>query len=74
MPPIQQRKAESKENPKIDNREEVIHEHVTCDGCGMKPIVGIRYKCSICPDFDYCSTCEQNIDHVHPFLKIKTWK
>ena len=24
------------------------HERVACDGCGMSPIVGTRYKCSVC--------------------------
>ena len=50
----------------------VIHHHVTCDGCGMSPISGIRYKCSQCPDYDLCSTCESNGVHAaHTFLKIK---
>jgi len=36
--------------------------------------VGIRYKCSVCPDYDLCETCEATSDHPHPFLKIKTLK
>lgn len=48
-----------------------VHTHVSCDGCGAHPITGIRYKCSVCPDFDYCETCEAKIDHPHVFLKIK---
>jgi len=35
------------------------------------PIKGIRYKCSICRDFDYCETCEERLGHEHPFLKIR---
>lgn len=34
-----------------------IHYGVTCDGCGVKPIVGIRYKSSVQYDFDYCEKC-----------------
>lgn len=52
----------------------VIHNRVNCDGCGQKGIVGIRYKCAVCPDFDFCSKCEATIEHDHPFLKIKTLK
>jgi hypothetical protein len=39
----------------------------------MAPIVGNRYKCTICNDFDYCEACEEiNSDsHKHPFLKIR---
>lgn len=48
-----------------------VHTRVSCDGCGAHPITGIRYKCSVCPDFDYCETCESKIDHPHVFLKIK---
>jgi len=43
---------------------------VECDGCGMAPILGVRYKCSICKDFDYCATCEERKGHEHAFLKI----
>ncbi len=50
-----------------------IHSYVTCDGCGVKPIVGNRYKCTICNDFDYCELCEEKFstNHPHPFLKIR---
>jgi hypothetical protein len=49
----------------------VIHEGVRCDGCDTIPISGVRYKCSVCKDFDYCSNCEERLAHEHPFLKIK---
>lgn len=37
----------------------------------MNGIVGIRYKCSVCNNYDLCSRCEATSDHPHPFLKIK---
>lgn len=45
---------------------------MNCDGCKSKGILGVRYKCAVCADFDFCSKCEASIDHPHPFLKIKT--
>ncbi|EKM50962.1 uncharacterized protein PHACADRAFT_262870 [Phanerochaete carnosa HHB-10118-sp] len=33
------------------------HYGIHCDGCRTNPIVGVRYKCSTCDDFDYCSSC-----------------
>jgi len=51
--------------------EQPIHRRVTCDGCGINPIVGVCYKCSVCEDFDYCAKCEQIVEHPHPFLKLK---
>jgi len=44
--------------------ETVEHHGVRCDGCNAFPIVGVRYKCSVCPDYDLCSTCEAK--QVHP--------
>jgi hypothetical protein len=52
----------------------VIHKGYDCDGCGKKDIEGIRYKCAVCADFDYCENCESSIEHAHPFLKIRTLK
>ena len=58
---------------KIENAEgKAIHRGYICDGCHMEPIIGNRYKCSICKDFDFCEACEEKFKnkHKHPFLKI----
>lgn len=34
----------------------VVHDAL-CNYCG-KQIVGVRYKCSVCPDFDMCEECK----------------
>jgi len=58
---------------KEGSKDLTIHPHVTCDGCGESPIKGIRFRCAVCHDFDYCSKCEKsNIDsHQHPFIMIR---
>ena len=49
-----------------------IHQGIDCNGCGMNPIEGNRFKCAVCENFDYCEKCESlNKDlHLHPFIKI----
>ena len=41
------------------------HDQVECDGCGMTPIIGRRYKCRACPNFDLCQQCFDQKDKVH---------
>ena len=55
----------------FEKKEQVVHNRYICDGCGMAPIVGIRYKCAVCPDFDFCEKCEAKMgeSHNHPFVK-----
>lgn len=49
-----------------------IHVGIHCNGCGANPIIGNRFKCAVCDNFDYCEKCENlNKDsHNHPFIKI----
>jgi hypothetical protein len=48
------------------------HSHVECDHCGICPIIGTRYKCAECNDYDLCEACEQKGIHDHHyFLKMK---
>ena len=57
----------------IYEKKKVIHPGIICDGCNG-PIIGVRYKCVVCKDFDYCEKCEEkfNLKHGHPLLKIRT--
>lgn len=57
-----------------DQELETVHPAL-CDNCNSR-IYGVRYKCSVCPNYDLCSKCEaQNIAnniHIasHCFLKM----
>jgi len=62
-----------------------VHEHVTCDSCGTEVIVGPRWKCADCADFNLCQACHQsfaasprggNHDAQHHFARQKgrVWK
>lgn len=60
-------------NDKKEDEKKVIHDNFMCDGCGMNPIVGKRYKCNSCRNFDYCEKCyEKNKSiHKHSFNAIE---
>lgn len=47
-------KEQNKVQQNNENFKENIHIGIRCDGCNVCPIVGIRYTCSECYDFDYC--------------------
>ena len=49
--------------------EEFEWSRVTCDGCRMVPIIGQRYSCSTCGNYDLCSACEKK-GHEHPLQLI----
>ena len=63
-------KVSNKKN--LEKNEKVIFEKINCNGCGIKSIEGIRYKCAICKNFDYCEKCfKENCEkHNHPFIKF----
>jgi hypothetical protein len=50
-----------------------VHSNIRCDGCGQFPLVGVRYKCTVCNDYDLCSACEAKGQHPvdHPLIKLK---
>ena len=57
-----------------------VHQGICCDGCagsaaGNAPILGVRYKSAVVPDFDLCARCEADgagrYEATHaPFLKV----
>ncbi|KAK4042257.1 hypothetical protein C8A01DRAFT_14130 [Parachaetomium inaequale] len=54
-------------------RNAYVHRGCLCNGCGITPIRGIRYRCANCTDFDLCETCESQGLHTktHIFYKIR---
>ncbi|KAF2125744.1 hypothetical protein P153DRAFT_434186 [Dothidotthia symphoricarpi CBS 119687] len=58
------------------------HYGIFCDGplCKDKEnvsyIEGVRYKCAVCHDTDFCQNCEAHPsnrhNHTHPLIKLKT--
>ena len=47
---------------KFSNENElIVHKGIICSKCGIFPIKGIRYKCPICIDINYCEKCHNKI-------------
>ncbi|CAD8110638.1 unnamed protein product [Paramecium primaurelia] len=61
----------NKNQVEVRETNKIVHEKIMCDGCKMFPILGIRYKCPICQDFDLCEKCEDLGTHKHAMLKIR---
>ena len=58
-------------NQKILN--ESIHIGFQCEKCKLSPIVGKRFKCTQCENFNICQKCEQEEFHSdHLLLQITT--
>ena len=53
------------------------HTNVYCDECGTPNIVGIRYKCGNCLDYDICGSCiaytRHDRDNHNAFVMIKRY-
>ena len=54
-----------------NNENKKVHKGVYCSQC-KENVVGTRYKCIVCQDFNYCEKCEAQFkdEHGHPMLKI----
>ncbi|XP_072174847.1 E3 ubiquitin-protein ligase MIB2-like [Diadema setosum] len=52
----------------------VKHQNIICNGCKQEGIMGIRWKCIDCENFDLCSICyfAGAHDHNHEFLRLVT--
>ncbi|CAE7448091.1 ref(2)P [Symbiodinium natans] len=41
------------------------HFGIKCEGCGVNPIVGPRFKCLACPNYDLCGNCYPSKIQLH---------
>lgn len=39
------------------NEENPCHTNIYCNGCQARPLWGVRYSCTVCPEFDLCESC-----------------
>lgn len=50
----------------------IVHRTIQCNLCGMHPLRGLRYKCSLCAHFDICHNCWKEKGHRldHPLITL----
>lgn len=58
------------EQPK-EEKGELIHHGYSCDGCYMKPVIGLRYRSLVKRNFDYCEACFQKSNEPIENFDIK---
>mmetsp|Transcript_10427 Transcript_10427/g.15864 ORF Transcript_10427/g.15864 Transcript_10427/m.15864 type:complete len:616 (-) Transcript_10427:212-2059(-) len=47
------------------------HKHIRCVVCGVKPIVGARYTCTVRRNYHLCAACEAKVpNQEHPMIKV----
>ena len=67
-------KINSNNNNKIRIVCKTVHKGIKCQKCFQEPIIGYRYKCTVCNDYNLCDQCEEknflNNEHPHEFIKI----
>jgi hypothetical protein len=52
----------------------ITHPFFRCDGCKAMPIVGARFECAVCDNYDLCEQCEKDGVHAstaHPLAAVK---
>lgn len=48
----------------------MVHPNVTCDEC-EGPVAGTRFKCTVCSNYDLCSSCQaKGLHKEHVLLPI----
>uniref|UniRef100_A0A8C4R8F4 RING-type E3 ubiquitin transferase n=1 Tax=Eptatretus burgeri TaxID=7764 RepID=A0A8C4R8F4_EPTBU len=52
----------------------IKHEGTMCDTCRVQPIIGVRWKCAECTNYDLCTACYHGDKHQlrHRFYRIAT--
>nr|XP_033321576.1 sequestosome-1 [Megalopta genalis] len=52
---------------KTEISETIVHSNIICDNCN-ETIVGFRYKCIQCINYDLCMQCEKSGLHAHHWM------
>ena len=59
------------QNKEGQPQSQAAHENARCHECGTSPIIGIKFLCAVCPNYEICEACEATHDQAHALIKIK---
>ena len=58
----------------VPQTNQCVHLGIQCENCKCTNLIGIRYKCFICENYNLCQKCETYVQSIHPpghcFLKL----
>ncbi|CAI9767807.1 unnamed protein product [Fraxinus pennsylvanica] len=57
-------------NSQSDCNSVIFHRDVHCDGCGVYPITGIRFKSKVKENYDLCSICFAKLGNDIDYISI----
>ena len=61
-----------------NNNKNIEHKGFKCEQCGLNPIIGERYQCEKCQNYNLCENCEEKNyytkEHNHNFIRIREEK
>uniref|UniRef100_A0A1I8F310 ZZ-type domain-containing protein n=1 Tax=Macrostomum lignano TaxID=282301 RepID=A0A1I8F310_9PLAT len=58
--------------PKASTARTSWHFGIECSRCGTDPLIGWRFKCSLCPNYNMCAACFHRYSHGHGFYRLPT--
>ncbi|KAA8540765.1 hypothetical protein F0562_024316 [Nyssa sinensis] len=53
-----------------DGMDGIFHKGIRCDGCGVHPISGPRFKSKVKEDYDLCSICFSEMGNEADYMRI----
>ena len=59
----------------VPQRNNAVHVGIQCENCKCSNLIGIRYKCFICENYNLCQKCEAYSQSIHApghcFIKFR---
>ncbi|GFP79882.1 next to brca1 gene 1 protein [Phtheirospermum japonicum] len=68
--PVSEAGSFRRSNSQNDSGANIFHRGVRCDGCGVHPITGPRFKSKVKVDYDLCSICFEEMGNHSDYIRM----